>query len=370
MCRWTYNQAADAINQRSVPVSISALQKAFVNSDNSGDDKQWVKDVPAQLRQAAALDAVKAASAYRAKQPQNRNGFHLRYRSVRDPVQTIVVSMTKWNQQRSDSKYSSVFSTPALRGGRRYQELLRDGLPHDSRLLRDRQRRWFLCVPFDQPHPSPPPPSIHPSSQCVVAIDPGVRTFLTTYDPQGEVNEWGKGDMQRLYRLAIHVDTLQSKATSVQHRRRYGIRKAIARVYRRIHNLERVKRVTRRIRSKTVRSMLHWSHYRFRQRLLFKTEASAGVRVQLVTEEWTSKTCGACGRLHHQLGGSKHFRCPSCRWTCDRDVNGARNILLKTLTSSPPSASIATSLCTGRACGLAPCFGMQSSEVYQTAAQF
>ena len=180
--------------------------------------------------------------------------------------------------------------------------------------------------------------------------------------------------MTRLYRLAIHIDTLQSKASHVKHRKRYRLRKAIARVHRRIHNLvddvhrkacawlcstydtiilpqfnssEMVKRATRRIRSKTVRSMLHWSHYRFRQRLLYKAEASAGTRVQLVTEEWTSKTCGMCGELHHKLGGSKHFRCPSCRWTCDRDVNGARNIMLKTLTSTWPPASIATSLCKG-----------------------
>ena len=184
----------------------------------------------------------------------------------------------------------------------------------------------------------------------------------------------GKGDMQRLYRLAIHVDTLQSKASTVQHRKRYRVRKAIVRVHRRIHDLvddvhrkacawlcntyetvilpqfnssEMVKSATHRIRSKTVRSMLHWSHYRFRQRLLYKAEASAGARVQLVTEEWTSKTCGACGRLHHKLGGSKHFRCSSCRWTCDRDVNAARNIMLETLTSTQPPASIATSLITG-----------------------
>ena len=374
VCRWTYNQAAEPFNKRTVPANLSALQKAFVNNDNYGDDQQWVKDVPASLRLAAVADVVKALTAYRAKQQQNQTGFHLKYRAVRDPVQSITVSKYNWNHHRSDSKYSSVFSTAALRGGRHYRELLRDGLPHDSRLLRDRQRRWFLCVPFDQPCLPPPPPSVHPSSQRVAAIDPGVRTFLTTYDLQGEVHEWGKGDMQRLYRLAVHVDTLQSKASKAKHRQRHRIRKAIARVHRRIHNLvddvhrkacawlcksydhiilpqfnssEMVKRATRRIRSKTVRSMLHWSHYRFRQRLLCKAESTADVRVRLVTEEWTSKTCGMCGNLHHRLGGSKHFRCPSCGWTCDRDVNGARNIMLKTITSTHLPAPIATSLYMG-----------------------
>ncbi|CAG8818620.1 14370_t:CDS:2, partial [Gigaspora rosea] len=29
-----------------------------------------------------------------------------------------------------------------------------------------------------------------------------------------------------------------------------------------------------------------------------------------VREEYTSKTCGFCGYIHHKLGGSKVFRCP------------------------------------------------------------
>ena len=93
-----------------------------------------------------------------------------------------------------------------------------------------------------------------------------------------------------------------------------------------------VNKAKRRIHTKSVRSMLHWAHYRFRQRLLYTAEQHAGVDVKVVTEEYTSKACGVCGVLHHRLGGSKHFRCPSCGWQCDRDVNGARNILLKTLT--------------------------------------
>lgn len=77
--------------------------------------------------------------------------------------------------------------------------------------------------------------------------------------------------------------------------------------------------------------MLHWSHYRFRQRLLFKAGEYPGVTVKLVTEEYTSKTCGSCSAVHHHLGSSKQFVCPSCGWSCDRDVNGARNIMLKAL---------------------------------------
>ncbi|RHZ62220.1 hypothetical protein Glove_341g17 [Diversispora epigaea] len=49
------------------------------------------------------------------------------------------------------------------------------------------------------------------------------------------------------------------------------------------------------------------------------------------TEEYkyTSKTCGNCGFIKKNLGESKTFRCDSCDLVIDRDVNGARNILLK-----------------------------------------
>jgi transposase len=53
----------------------------------------------------------------------------------------------------------------------------------------------------------------------------------------------------------------------------------------------------------------------------------------VVDEAYTSKTCGRCGSLHDGLGKSKVFKCPSCDFTLDRDVNGARNILIRFLTT-------------------------------------
>ena len=44
-----------------------------------------------------------------------------------------------------------------------------------------------------------------------------------------------------------------------------------------------------------------------------------------------SKCCGNCGKLNHKLGASKIFKCPHCEWTLDRDMNGARNIMIKNL---------------------------------------
>lgn len=86
------------------------------------------------------------------------------------------------------------------------------------------------------------------------------------------------------------------------------------------------KGVRRRLTSKTARAMCTWAHYRFRERLLSKAREYPWCRVVLTEEPYTSKTCGACGWLHHGLGSDKVYRCgsPTCGAVFDRDLNGAR----------------------------------------------
>jgi putative transposase len=93
------------------------------------------------------------------------------------------------------------------------------------------------------------------------------------------------------------------------------------------------KKTKRKIRTKTARAMLTWAHYRFKQVLKNKAEL-CGCNVIDVTEEYTSKTCTACGHIHQKLGGSKVFKCPQCGHTLPRDRNGALGILLKALSDT------------------------------------
>src|SRR5690606_8719719 len=68
------------------------------------------------------------------------------------------------------------------------------------------------------------------------------------------------------------------------------------------------------------------------KRLPSHTVTGSAASVVIVNEAYTSKTCGSCGCLNERLGGSKHFHCPHCHFHIDRDVNGARNILIRFLT--------------------------------------
>lgn len=91
-----------------------------------------------------------------------------------------------------------------------------------------------------------------------------------------------------------------------------------------------VAKASRKIRSKTVRSMLTWAHYRFELFLNQKAEMTNTI-VITGSEAYTSKTCTKCGHIHQTLGGSKVFKCPSCGHVLPRDMNGALGFMLKAL---------------------------------------
>ncbi|RHZ45176.1 hypothetical protein Glove_688g24 [Diversispora epigaea] len=202
-------------------------------------------------------------------------------------------------------------------------------------------------------------PEFNVSNMRFVAIDPGVRTLFVMYSPTKGIIEVGKNDAQRLFRLCLHADKLSSTRdklkSSISKRKKKQakrIDKAISRIFRRIKNLRNelhkktinhlvknydvviipefnvsnmVRRETRKINSKTVRRMLTWSHYSFRQRLKHKAEEIGMKMIQ--NEAYTSKPCSACGNIQN-IGGRKVYKCKGCNVVMDRDVNRARGIFL------------------------------------------
>ena len=83
----------------------------------------------------------------------------------------------------------------------------------------------------------------------------------------------------------------------------------------------------RNIGSETTRKMLNLGHYKFRQLLIAKGEAT-GTKIIIGTEEWTSKTCGNCTWINHWLSNEKELKCENCDSRTNRDINAARNIMM------------------------------------------
>ena len=91
---------------------------------------------------------------------------------------------------------------------------------------------------------------------------------------------------------------------------------------------EKSSRTERKIRTKTGRSMLGLAHYRFKQKLAWMVR-NFGKRLTICNEAYTSKTMSWTGRIISSLGSAKTISDDGM--TIDRDINGARGIMLRTL---------------------------------------
>src|SRR3989440_11321275 len=64
---------------------------------------------------------------------------------------------------------------------------------------------------------------------------------MTGYNPSGEAIEWGKGDINRMYRLCLNYDRIQSERDSIHgksnKRKRNKIRRCMLRIHKKIRNL-------------------------------------------------------------------------------------------------------------------------------------
>lgn len=221
-------------------------------------------------------------------------------------------------------------------------------------LLTYNKGRWFANFPVDVEVGKAN------GGQKVIALDPGLRCFMTGFDGNNFV-ELGNGDFARIAKLCKHQDNLKSKHDKAKggkfKRLKYRLRQAMERVRTRIKNLrgEMHKQVAsylarsydtiylpkfetsqimakkkRFLRSKSARAMMNWAFYEFSQMLQHLCNRY-GSRLVRVTEEYTSKTCTRCGHIHRKLGGNKKFKCPNCGYEIKRDFNRSLGIFLKAM---------------------------------------
>nr|WP_242056789.1 transposase [Planktothrix sp. FACHB-1355] len=359
--RYCYNQAIE-YQRKNGSIGKFDLRKiilAYV--------PEWVSQTPYSFRVQAVYDAKEAYDKSRKKGTKQHEAG--RFRSIRDRIKSIRFRQedykngTWFPSLTKDLSFKSAEPLPAK--DVEYQVKQKDGSyiircrkqswESETQLVYDK-KRWFAIFPVEFiPELS--------DSQKIIALDPGVRTFMTGFDGAKFV-EIGNNDIRRIYRLCNHVDKLISRKSKLKGRRnkhqRQKLQRKIDRIFNRVRNLvDEVHRKTaawltteyrliflptfetsqmvaknrnkkRKINTKTVRQMLGWAHYRFKQVLKFHA-LKRGCHVVDVTEEYTSKTCTKCGHVHPKLGGSKVFKCPHCGHKIPRDYNGALGIFLKAL---------------------------------------
>jgi len=346
-CRWTYNQALAYINDgKEHKKTFYWLRNRFVNASNVKPSSKFLLETPKHVREGAVKDlALAFSNNFKRKKKDPGHTFSIRFRKKKD-AQSIVIPKSAFVQ-----KGNGVVMYPQMLT----KEPLVHIMPkHDCRLSIDRTGRFVLYVPIDVPVKKFTP-AHNNHVERVVALDPGVRTFLTSWSPDGTAYKLGDGNSTKIYQLMLRIDSLMARCSKATGRSKWRKKKKLESFRRRLENLQRdlhyqcasfltskydeiiipvfgskrmSSKLDRRLKTKTVRAMLGLGHYAFRQ-VLKDVAARKGVVVSECTEEYTSKTCSCCGWLHPSLGGSKTFSCRACSNTVDRDLQGAFNIFLK-----------------------------------------
>ena len=350
--RYAYNQTIELLTKEDAPPAVKTKIRDFVLPMLP----PWHRSAPREVLVGAIFDACRAVSAAKKRNAQlskdkskgmrqDENFARARFRSRKNPRQTFTV-------QANCVSDAGIYRTKL--GDMLMAERLPVAVNRNICRLTFRHGQYHLALPYEEERPPE-----RENQARVVALDPGVRSFLTWYcaDSVGKI---GEGAFFRIQRLCERLDDLLSRAAKSPSRKRRNMRRAAGRMRVRVENLiselhrkvarflvknfdvillpafetsEMVERGRRRIRSKTVRNLLSLAHYRFGMFLRHKA-AEYGVTVLSVNEAYTTKTVSWTGELLEDVGGSSVVVGLDGE-RMDRDYNGARGIYLRALGDTP-----------------------------------
>ena len=185
-----------------------------------------------------------------------------------------------------------------------------------------------------------------------VAIDPGIRTFATTFSNNecskicNNLSEIILTELKKIDKVSNNnkkKDKIKRKVEQTYYKKinnkvndmHWKTIKYLTKNYDTIliGNLSTksiVSRKNNKLNSNVKKVASHMCLYKFRQKLAYKCELYKKTFI-VVDEAYTSKTCTKCTHSNENLGASKIYNCSNCQVKIDRDINGARNIFMKHL---------------------------------------
>lgn len=323
--RFAYNKTVEYLKQPDTKAQWKSIKTPLLHAM-----PEWSKEVPYQIKSVAIRDCCQAVSAAKKKYKQTGKFNEVKFRSKKRGDYNLFIPQSAVSE-------NGVYHT--ILGKLKTAEPLWKP-KHDCRVVLQ-NGRYFVIVPTDIAVKRPDSQRL---SSC--ALDCGVRTFQTVFSKE-LILKAGEHDFQRIFRYCYALDKLISrkkkersnKFNKAMQRIRWKVRDLIDEIHNKlaltlcrlfdvvyIPTFETHDMVSK-LKHKTSRAMLGWAHYRFKMKLKSKAEEYS-CKVVDCTEEYTSKTCGNCGEIS-SIGGKEVWTCKHCGCVHDRDINGARNILLK-----------------------------------------
>lgn len=343
--RFTYNQTVERIENGAAVNKLQLRNEVVTKKDNPFfDDKEWLLQTPKAIRQQAVFEACKSyKTCFSNLRAKNIKRFKMSFKSKKTKTWTIGIERAV----KKGEPTKSVDILPSFLGSVRYYgDLPFDDIPTtDCSIHKDSRGRHFLQVPVKRQVTS----AVY-DEKPVVALDPGIRKFLTGFRSDALAFTLGEDFASKLMNILKYIDTIDAQMRTVSCKRRQQLRKKKMLLYGKYKDLRdefhwkvinwltkehsliliphlQTQKLSQSPRTNGNREMLAVGHYAFLERLKFKCK-ERNVGLMIVDEAYTTKTCSCCGSLVN-VGSAETFDCHGCGYVADRDVNGARNILLK-----------------------------------------
>lgn len=357
--RYFYNQANNFIKTeyaktKKVVLSRTKIRDAVITPDKKlSPENIWQKEIPYDTRQ-LAIDQV--IEAYKSNFELNKNRedkrFDVKYKSKKARNEIFKIEKRAINFEKL--RIFSRRTVDSFRIRSRDIEKIKEECDGTITCLKTKPGRWYLCLPRTKL--SKDKPIYESASYKSVFIDPGVRTFMTFYSPDGIAGKIGDNFAKKYFNPIVDkvekLESVRSKVTGWRTRR--NIKNKLLNLRNKLKNItsdlhwkscnfltntfdtiflpdfrssEMVQNIPGRIiGKKTVKQMLELSHCEFRKKLIYSAKIKQRELV-LINEEYTTKTCGSCGVINN-VNGSRIYRC-KCGYSMDRDLHGSRNICIK-----------------------------------------
>lgn len=355
--RFTYNAAVEEINKTGKGNKMKLRNQLVTYKDNPYfEGKEWLVETPKVIRQQAVFEATKNfKSALTNLTRQHIKHFKLGFKTRKKQTWALGIERAAKKIDTGDKKKRLLSILPETLGQCGYYgDLPFEGqVTADSSIQKDNRGRYFLVVPIVRKKRNDTDIATKPT----LALDPGVRKFLTGFASDNSALILGQGFGKRLLRMLQAVDLVDSEMSKANCVQKKKLRK------KKMLMLGRIKELRDEFQWKTInyltsefsciilphlqtqplsqqqsrtkianREMLALGHYQFFERLKHKCR-ERNVAFVSITEHYTSKTCTKCGELTN-VGSSERYVCQMCGFCADRDINAARNIFLKSINES------------------------------------
>ncbi|NEQ38492.1 MAG: transposase, partial [Okeania sp. SIO3I5] len=214
VARFTYNRTVEYLQQPDTKANWKAIKGEILRNL-----PEWAKPVPYQIKSIAVRDACNSVKEAKIKYSQTGVFQQVKFKSRKNPIQSSYIP-------KSAVSAKGVYYTKL--GEIKFSELLPEDFG-DCRLVVERGQ-CYLCLPVKiTKYPVE-------NQNRIVALDPGVRNFLTLFS-ENSFGWIGSGDIGRIQRLCYHLDDLISRLTKAKSKTKQRMKKAANRLRLKIRNL-------------------------------------------------------------------------------------------------------------------------------------